>query len=290
MALFRYVIISPVRNEARHLPGTIASVASQTILPVQWIIVDDGSTDGSITIVEEAIRRHPWIHLVKRKDRGGRQPGTGVIEAFYDGYNKVTKPWDYLVKLDGDVSFDLNYFERCFAKFASDSKLGIGGGTVGSIHKGEFIPESQIDPAFHVRGATKIYRRGCWEQIGELIRAPGWDTLDELKANMLGWTTLTFADIELLHHKPAGSADGSWTNCVKNGFANYLVGYHPLFMILKAVRRIFDPPYCIQAAGLLFGYFSGYVKGIPQIPDRQLISYLRKQQMRKLTLQPSLWG
>src|SRR5690606_24828962 len=130
-------------------------------------------------------------------------------EAFYDGYREIQRSWEYLVKLDGDVTFDANYFERCFQKFADDPRLGIGGGTVCNIVNGKVVPESKLDPAFHVRGATKIYRKGCWDQIGELIRAPGWDTLDELKANMLNWSTLTFGDIQLLHHKPAGSADGS---------------------------------------------------------------------------------
>jgi len=279
-----------VRNEAKHLPGTIASVAQQSILPAQWIIVNDGSTDGSMLLLEKAAREFPWITIVQRGDRGSRKPGTGVIEAFYDGYVKVQHTWDFLVKLDGDVSFDSDYFERCFKKFSDNSKLGIGGGTVCNMIKGQITPESKLDPPFHVRGATKIYRRECWDQIGELLRAPGWDTLDELKANMLGWKTLTFTEVRILHHKPAGSADGSWTNWVKNGLANYLVGYHPLFMFIKSIRRTVHPPYFIQAAGLLFGFLSGYVKGIPQIPDRDLIAYLRKQQVRKMLLQRSLWG
>jgi biofilm PGA synthesis N-glycosyltransferase PgaC len=287
----RYVIISPVRNEAKHLPGTIASLAGQTMPPAQWIVVDDGSTDESKTILAKAALEHPWITVVKRSDRGARKPGTGVIEAFYDGMPelKVTD-WEFLIKLDGDVSFERDYMERCFAQFQADPKLGIGGGTVCAQRPEGLVPESSIDPAFHVRGATKIYKRECWDVIGGLLRAPGWDTLDELKANMLGWKTRTFKDIKLTHHKPAGSADGSWTNWFKNGRANYLVGYHPLFMVLKSARRMFYKPYGLQAFGLLAGFFSGYFSGVRQIPDRELIAYLRRQQMRKLAFQPSLWS
>lgn len=286
----QYVVISPIRNEAKHLPGTIASVARQTILPSQWIIVDDGSTDESPRILAEAAREYFWITIVKRQDRGSRKPGTGVIEAFYEGYREIRSDWDFIIKLDGDVTFAPGYFERCFQNFKESPKLGIGGGTVGNIQNGKFACESEIDPAFHVRGATKIYRRECWEQIGELIKAPGWDTLDELKANMLGWTTLTFPDVQIIHHKPAGSADGSWTNWVKNGLANYIVGYHPLFMLFKVARRAIEPPYLIGALGLFSGFLKGYVKRVPQIPDRALIAYLRKQQLRRMTFQPSLWA
>lgn len=285
------VIISPVRNEAPRLPLTIRSVAAQTVLPAQWILVDDGSADETPSILRQAAEQHHWITIVTRSDRGSRKPGSGVIEAFYEGYSRIQEPgWDYLVKLDGDVSLAPDYFESCFRKFRENPKLGIGGGLVCNPRDGRAVPESTIDPAFHVRGATKIYRRECWDQISPLIQAPGWDTLDELKANMLGWTTLTFREIPLLHHKPAGSADGSWANWVKNGLANYIVGYHPAFMLLKSLSRVSRRPFAIGGLGLLVGFLSGYLRGIPQIEDKALIAYLRKEQVKRLTLQPSLWN
>jgi biofilm PGA synthesis N-glycosyltransferase PgaC len=287
----QYIVISPVRNEAAHLPGTIQSIASQSIAPAQWIIVDDGSTDETPAILANASKQYPWITIITRADRGARKPGGGVIEAFYDGFAKIADSnWDFIVKLDGDVSFERDYFERCFAAFAGDATLGIAGGLVCNLKNGSLVAESTIDPEFHVRGATKIYRRPCWDQLGELIRAPGWDTLDELKANMLNWKTRTLRDIQLIHHRPAGSKDGTWTNWVKNGRANYIVGYHPLFMVLKAARRLFKRPYGIQSAGLLVGFFGGYIKCVPQIPDRELIVYVQKQQLRKVTMQSSLWS
>jgi biofilm PGA synthesis N-glycosyltransferase PgaC len=286
---YSYIIISPVRNEGVHLPKTIASIASQSILPLEWIIVDDGSTDDSPSILSHASSIYSWIKVIGRTDRGERKPGTGVIEAFYDGYAVVSRDWEFLVKLDGDVSFDYNYFERCFQKFVDNPRLGIGGGTVCNLRDGNLIEESIVDPFFHVRGATKIYRRECWNQIGELIRAPGWDTLDELKANMLGWSTFTFSDVKLTHHKPAGSADGSWKNWVKNGFSNYLVGYHPVFMLLKSLRRLVHRPYGVQSLGLMYGFLLGYWKRIPQVPEQELINYIRDQQIRKLTGRSSLW-
>lgn len=287
----RYIIVSPVRNEASHLLGTIASVSGQTITPAQWILIDDGSTDESPQILSSAAAQFPWISVVTRADRGARKPGGGVVEAFYDGYKKILDGnWDFIVKLDGDVSFDADYFERCFEEFSRETKLGIGGGTVCNLRNGQLVPESTVDPAFHVRGATKIYRRACWDKIGELIRAPGWDTLDELKANMLGWTTRTFPEIRMIHHRPAGSKDGAWTNWIKNGLANYIVGYHPAFMVLKAFSRMPRKPYAIGGVGLLVGFASGYLKGVPQISDKELIQFLRREQVKRLTFQPSLWS
>src|SRR5205823_8405038 len=101
----------------------------------------------------------------------------------------------------------------------------------------QLVCESPRDPPFHVRGATKIYRRECWEAIGQVVRAPGWDTIDEFKANMLGWKTYSFRDIPVRHHRYTGSVDGTWKNYVKFGLGSYIVGYHPLFMLLKCIIR-----------------------------------------------------
>ena len=126
---------------------------------------------------------------------------------------------------------------------------GIGGGTI-CIETGERRCRSaKGDPAFHVRGATKIYRRTCWDAIGGLLRETGWDTLDEINANMLGWHTFTFDDLRLIHHRETGRADGSWKNWVKNGRANYVVGYHPLFMLAKCAKRVVERPYVVGVAG-----------------------------------------
>jgi hypothetical protein len=168
--------------------------------------------------------------------------------------------------------------------------LGIGGGTICKETAGHLLPESTIDPAFHVRGATKIYKRDCWERLGGLIRAPGWDTVDEFKANMLGWATYTFPEIQVLHHRPAGQAQGDWKNWVKNGRANYVAGYHPLFMLLKCVSRLKSRPYGIAALGLFTGYLSGYLRKVPMVGDEQLIRYVREQQMRRLLNRENLWA
>jgi glycosyltransferase involved in cell wall biosynthesis len=287
----RYIIITPARNEDKFLPGTIDSIASQTVRPVRWIIVNDGSTDATGKISDEATERHDWIEVIHRKDRGFRRAGGGVMEAFYDAMKLVEGvSWQYLVKLDGDVTLAPDYFEACFNQFAADSKLGVGGGLVCNVINGEVQPESKIDPAFHVRGATKIYRRQCWDDIGGLVRATGWDTLDEFKANMMGWTSRTFPEIKLIHHRPAGGAYGTWPNWVKNGHANYVAGYHPLFMMVKCAKRVFNKPYFIGATGLAAGYFGGYLKRVPQIDDVRLINYLRREQMKRLLWRSSLWG
>jgi biofilm PGA synthesis N-glycosyltransferase PgaC len=286
-----YVVITPVRNEADHLAKTLESMAGQTVLPALWVIVNDGSTDKTKAIAEAGAAKYSWIRAVHRPDRGFRKSGGGVIEAFYDGYVLAQAvPWDFLAKLDGDLAFEPDYFQKCLAHFQADPKLGIGGGRVYSSVNGTLVDDSPGDPSFHVRGATKIYRRATWEAIGGLLPSPGWDTLDELKANMLGWKTYSLRELEVCQFKPTGSADGTWKNAFKNGRANYVTGYHPAFMMAKCVKRAFASPFLIGAAGLACGYFSGYLdKQVQRVNDDALIHYVRSQQIRKLTLRSSIW-
>jgi biofilm PGA synthesis N-glycosyltransferase PgaC len=284
----KYVIISPVRDEKENIAGTIESVVSQTAKPALWIIVDDGSSDGTGSIIDAAAKKHSWISALHVRNRGFRQPGTGVMEAFYYGYESMNfDDWEFIVKLDGDVTFEADYFQRCFEEFRGDPRLGMGGGVMFCHRKGRLQQEPQ--PRFHVRGPTKIYRRECWSAIGGLIKAPGWDTVDEVKANMLGWSTRSFPDIHAIHQRPTGAAQGSWRDSVKNGRADFICGYLPLFMVAKCIKRLFQKPLLVGSAGHFYGFVTGYLKRIPQAPDRPLISYTRQQQMRRLLLQDSIW-
>jgi poly-beta-1,6-N-acetyl-D-glucosamine synthase len=291
MKSLRYIIISPVRNETEHLPKNIEAVASQTILPTKWILVDDGSSDTTGELIDLAQRRYNWIRAVHRPDRGYRVAGSGVMEAFFDGYNQVNnESWDFLVKLDGDVTFEPDYFEQCFSRFAAEPRLGIAGGLICNPVNGILRPEAKSDPLFHVRGATKIYKRACWEAIGGLPKAAGWDTVDEVKANMLGWHTRTFQDIKIVHHRLTGAAYGTWSDWVKNGRASYFAGYHPLFMAMKCLSRALRKPYGVAGVGLGVGFCHAYAKRLPRIEDPQLIRYFHREQMKRLFFRKSLWA
>jgi hypothetical protein len=212
------------------------------------------------------------------------------MEAFNAGYAALTaQRWEFIVKLDGDLTFDPSYFEECFSQFESDPRLGVGGGVVYNVMPDGSRQFERGGPPFHVRGATKIYRKACWEDIGGFWPAPGWDTLDEVKANMKGWTTRSFPDLHLQHHRPTGAADGSWRNLVKNGKSDYISGYHPLFMFAKCVRRLVQLPYITGSVGLAYGFISAYLKRVPQVDDPQLIKYLRREQLARLRGGQTIW-
>src|SRR5262245_17022622 len=182
----KYVVITPVRDEEQYVSHTIDSIVRQTVRPSEYVVVNDGSRDGTAEIIDSYARRYSWIRAVHRDDRGHRQTGGGIIEAFYDGYNALKcHDWDFVSKLDGDLSFEPDYYESRLQRFKEDSHLGIGGGFLYHMVNGRRVLEEA--PEFHVRGGVKIYRRACWEGLGGLWVGPNTDLVDEIKAIMLGW-------------------------------------------------------------------------------------------------------
>jgi poly-beta-1,6-N-acetyl-D-glucosamine synthase len=275
-----YCIITPVRDEEEFIGGTIEAVAAQTVRPAEWIIVDDGSTDQTSSIIERYAQKYPWIRAARRENRGFRSTGGGIDGFLYGVELLKTKDWEFLINLDGDLTFSPQYFEKCFANFRKNPTLGIGGGTIYNKIGDQLYLEKCIES--HVRGATKIYRRQCWDSLGGMLRGLGWDTVDEIKARMRGWSTFAFPDLHLIHHRATGAALGRWADGVKNGRSDYIVGYHPVFFVAKCAVRAFKPPFLIGALALAFGFSRSYLQRVPRVDDPEFIRYLRGQQLRRL--------
>ena len=285
-----YVIISPVRDEELYIEKTILSVISQTIQPKIWIIVNDGSIDNTPVIVRKYSSIHKWIQLINKENRGYAEPGRGVMEAFYVGYNHIKneEDYEYIVKLDGDLEFQANYFESLFKEFEKNSKLGIASGVCMIERKG--ILEREKHPEYHVRGPSKVYKMACWKDIGGLIKHKGWDTIDEMKAQSLGWETKSFKNLPIIHYKPTGYNTGSYKWAIIGGKSDYYCGYHPLFIIAKGIKKMFERPYIIGGLLINYGFFKEYLKNGEQIKDKDLIKFIQKQQINRLTLKKSIWN
>ena len=250
----KYVIISPVKDEERYVELTITSVIGQTLKPYLWVIVDDGSTDRTPEIVSRYLSSHPFIRMVSNPKAGFRQTGSAVIRAFNHGYEAISETdYDFIVKLDCDLSFGADHFEQLLEKFKWDERLGIASGVYFEQAKTGTWKEVPM-PAYHAAGACKVMRRACFDEIGGFIVAAGWDTVDEIRAMARGWKTGHFADLRLKHHKPEGSGIGSTKTGVMHGEIYYLTGGSRLFFLLKVLHRVSAKPFGLGALALLWGY------------------------------------
>lgn len=280
----KYFIITPVRNEQDYIENTILSVISQTILPQKWIIVDDGSTDATASIVIKYTKEYNFIKLLAKPDRGYKKAGYADIEAFNFGLHFVKDiyKFNFIAKLDGDLSFEDNYYEKIFERFSEQPQLGIAGGHCYQVKKGKL--EMERVPDFHVRGATKIYRKKCLDEIGPFLpEVPGWDTIDELRARMKGWTTKSFKEAKVIHHRPTTSAaNGILQGSLLQGEMSYFLGYHPIFMSARVIKRMTERPYIVGGFAMWWGFFLGYLKRLERFDDYELRNYLRNEQVERL--------
>lgn len=283
----RYIIITPVRNEESYIEKTIQSVVSQTIKPVQYILVNDGSTDNTGIIIDAFAKEYDWIKTIERPPKE-HSPGAGVVDAFYEGFNLIeSDDWDYVVKLDGDLEFESFYFERLMEEFSKNPKLGLASGTTYEPHNGKLVKDTMPDD--HVRGAAKMYKKDCWIEIGGIERILGWDTIDELKAQTRNWETKSFKDLVLIHYKPIGFKQ---KNIVKREFKagerQHYLGYLSLFAILRGFYRMLQKPIFIAGFLNIIGFLSAKLTRKKQIPEKDLIRHLKKKQWKRLSFQKKL--
>ncbi len=281
----RYAIVSPVRNEATVIRQTLESVTRQVEPPVDWVIVDDGSTDETASIVGEFAERHDYIHLhsVSNDDSAtssDRLLWAAEAIAFNHGLREVDlDSVDFIVKLDGDLAFGPDYFASLMDEFERDERLGIAGGYCYATLKGERCVE--WNPQSHVRGPTKVYRMACFREIGGIKPVYGWDGLDVLEAQMAGWRTGSF-DYPVEHLRPTGSRGGQLKGFARGGKGAYLLGYHPVFAFVRGARYSTTKPYVLNSIAFVVGYLGACIKRPPRSADPATIAYLRRTQMQRL--------
>lgn len=282
----RYLLISPCRDEAEFVGTTIEAVAAQTVLPAKWLIVDDGSKDETPRILAEAARRHPFIQVVRREDRGQRSVGPGVIDAFYHGLAQVDPgEYDYLCKFDCDLDLGPRYFERTMEHFERDEWLGTLSGKLYLKHGDKFIPERTGDE--NSVGPVKFYRRVCFEDIGGFVREVCWDGIDGHMCRMHGWVASSVDEPELRikHLRQMGSSHISlWTGRKRWGRGKYFMGTMPAYMAAVALYRMLERPYVVGGLGILWGYVTARWAGAPRMSDPGYLAYLRSYEWRALLL------
>ncbi len=280
------VIISPVRNEEKFISGIIDSLVAQTLKPVEWIIVDDGSSDKTYEIASKAAAEHDWIRVVEKTNRGFRAVGPGVVEAFYYGYDRIeSKDYDYICKLDADLELKPKYFETLLSFFEQDSYLGAASGKPFVWENGSLIEERTHDEM--VCGQINFYRRQCFEDIGGFVREVHWDGIAFHRARMEGWRTrsIRHEDLNFIHKRLMGSSEaGIVKGRLRWGKGQYFMGTHPLFLLAISVYRMAEQPYIIGGLCIFFGYCQAYFNSMSRYDNLAFRKSLHAWQMERLKL------
>jgi glycosyltransferase involved in cell wall biosynthesis len=275
---YKYVIITPVYNEGENIRQTIESILKQSKLPEKWIIVDDGSTDNTKTIIAKYLKENAFITLIDNVH--GKWPfGTHAVKNFYLGYSLLSDvEFDFVVKLDGDLYIDrADFFEQQVIRMHEDPKLGICSGITYSTHTGEKVI-TKDRPYWHTGGAMKFYRKKCFDDFNGLDPIYGWDGIDEYKAMSRGWKTRTFFDLHVNHLGKTRALDREkkiWLSEMK-GKSYYLRGYPFEFILLRYVNLTLIK----GQKSLADSFLNGYLKAKRERSER-VVSKAEKTFMRK---------
>jgi len=278
-----YVLVTPARNEARSIELTIQSVAAQTVLPLKWVIVSDGSTDDTDEIVKKYSAQHQWIELIRMPEREERH-FAGKVYAFNAGQAQVKDlPYEVIASLDADITFEPDYFSFLLGKLATDPSLGLVGTPFQEMSNETY--DYRFVNIEHVSGACQVFRRECFEAIGGYVPVKGGaiDNIAVISARMKGWKTRTFTDKVCLHHREMGTAQRSaWKARFKFGAKDYAIGNHPLWELFRTVYQMTKKPWFLGGVALGAGYVWAFLRGVERPVSGELMRFHRREQMQRL--------
>ncbi len=275
-----YSVVIPAYNEASFIGLTLDSLVSQTILPRQVVVVNDNSTDNTPEIVTAYMSRHAFISLVNLMSKAVHLPGSKVIRAFDKGLETLAGDFDIIVKLDADLILPTNYFETVLNVFESDEKTGMAGGFCYIEKNGEWVLENLTDKD-HIRGALKAYRKECFEQIGGLRPAMGWDTVDELLAKFHGWKIVTIPDLKVKHLKPTGTNYDKAAR-YKQGEAFYTLGYGFWITAVASAKLAMMKKKPVLFFDYIRGFFRGKSTGKQMLVNEEQVKFIRRYRWKKI--------
>jgi poly-beta-1,6-N-acetyl-D-glucosamine synthase len=275
----RFAVVTPARNERHNLPRLAESLLAQEQRPARWVVVDDGSDDGTAELAASLASEHPWIQLLLTGAAtdgavaDGRREGRDLL-AFRAGLAAIGEDVDVVVKLDADLSFAPDYFRLLLERFAADPRLGIASGVCTELRGGEW----EVCPIGDGWAwcASRAYRREVLDTVLELEPRTGWDALDLVKAQLRGYRTTTFYDLPFRHHRQWGGRErGRLRAYALEGQACWYMRYRPTYLLLRTAYRGRREP---AAVGLVLGYLGGAFARVPTCRDREVIPEMRERQ------------
>jgi glycosyltransferase involved in cell wall biosynthesis len=277
-----YTLVTAAYNEQDYIEQTIDSVLQQTLRPVVWLIVSDGSTDATDEIVRRYAAKYSFIQLLRREKDQNRGFASKVYALRAGLKHLGDLKTEFIAHLDADISLTPGYFEQVLEKFRLDPNLGIGGGWYEEKQRGAFAVAPGNNPA-SVPGCIQVFRRRCYEEIGGLlpIEYGGEDWYVEIMARKTGWRVQCFPELLVRHLRETGTAKNRLRYCFHQGITDFALGSHPVFELVKVAKRIFWTPFIIGATARLSGFAVAHLRRRRMVDD-EFVQFLRLEQLRRL--------
>ena len=271
-----FILISPVYNEEESAQGTLETIAAQTRRPKLWMIVDDGSSDGTPGILEAFAQGHDWVRVLTlpREDKGSY---SSRARALIRGYREIEEiESQFVAILDFDLRLPPDYYERMLAEFNRDAGLGIAGGLVlDSIVTKPHRPN-------HVAGGVQMFRRECYDAIGGFRAMPwgGPDVVAGYMAEQQGWRSRTFESVVVDHLRPRATLEvrNLWRRIFRAGRKDHSLAYHPIYALGKSISRVAQRPPVVGVLLRIAGFVWGAAVDRHDVLDADFRTFVRKTQ------------
>ncbi len=279
----KYALVTAAYNEVKFIETTIRSVIAQTIRPMKWVIVSDGSDDGTDDVVRLYAEQYPFIELISITEQHSRN-FTAQVFAINRGFKRLEGcDYDFIGNLDADISLEPNYYETLLERFSGNDQLGLAGGCICEKAHGTFRrrPSNSRSSVPH---AVQLFRKSCFQEVGLYVplKYGGPDWLAEVRARQRGWIVSTFFDLSVYHHRPTAGAEGILRGRLRQGRMDYYFGTLLLFEAAKCARRLREAPILLGAFVRFYGFVSSWILRAPQpLPD-EFICHLRREQRSRL--------
>jgi glycosyltransferase involved in cell wall biosynthesis len=275
-----YYIVIPTYNEEKFIALTLQSIVEQTVLPSKVVVVNDGSTDKTVEIVNSFVEKYSFISVVNKSSDAIHLPGSKVIQAFQKGLENLDDNYDIIVKIDADLIFPSNYFETIIKHFQSDERIGMVGGFCYIEKNGEWILENLTDKD-HIRGALKAYRKETFLQIGGLKPAMGWDTVDELLCKFYNWKVVTDESLHVKHLKPTGASYNKAAR-YKQGEAFYSLGYGFFITAIASLKLALRKGKPLLFMDYIKGFWKAKAAKKPLLVTDEQAKFIRNYRWKKI--------
>jgi poly-beta-1,6-N-acetyl-D-glucosamine synthase len=283
----RLLLVSPVRDEAAHVEAVVAGVEAQERPPDLWVVVDDGSRDGTRELFLGHADRLPFLRVVSTPDGrervgGDRLVAAGPERAWNFGLRQAgSDGFTHVGKLDGDIVLPPGYLAEILARFDADPQLGMAGGAI-------VEPEGNgwrllRTPPDQVTAPARIYSRACLEAIGWMPERLGADVITTTYARMKGFRTATFFDLEVRHLRHIGTAQGALRGRARHGAYQYIVHYSLLWIALRSLMvAVRFRPYGLSGLWFFGGYVGAALRRVERVEDPAFRAFMRGEQRERL--------
>tara|TARA_A200000113_G_scaffold92931_2_gene83216 strand:+ start:22 stop:867 length:846 start_codon:yes stop_codon:yes gene_type:complete len=275
-----FSIVVPVHNEEFFLPSFLKSVCSQNLLPEEMILVDDNSNDRTKKIMMDYQDKNDFIRVFSHKSSNEHMPGPKVVKAFLFGYSKLTKPYDFILKLDADLILPAKYFQFISNAFLNP-RIGIVGGILIEPSKKGTWENAHPMKNNHVRGGLKAYSLNCYRKIGGLIPEMGWDTIDEILATYHGYEVKVLNNAKVKHLRPIGNGY-SRNSSFQQGQAFYKMRYGIIIGILACLKGFLIKKSVSFLIWSILGLLSGYLKNESYMVTKSQGKFIRKFRFKSI--------